>query len=84
MRTTKGKRNNRRSHHGASIPTHTTQDGVTRLRHHASRITGTYRSRSVLSMERHDARVQKKEEMKRTEGSDEGEKRTVEQASVGS
>ena len=39
MRTTKGKRNKRRSHHGVT---------TSLLRHHASRKTGMYRGRQVF------------------------------------
>lgn len=82
MRATKGKRNNRRSHHGASVPTTTMRDGVVARRHHASRVTGRYRSRTVLSTERRDARLQKKRQNQASETPGGDEKRVVEQATV--
>ena len=75
MRVTKSKRNNRRAHHGVTVTAHTTDgDGVVRMRHRASRLTGVYRGRKVLDS------VQKAEH-KQKEGSAE-EKNTVEQVAA--
>lgn len=86
MRTTKGKRNMRRSHHVASTPTCTTDtEGHVHIRHHVSRESGQYRSRPFLSLERQQDRAKKREEQRAsrnvTESGD--EKRTTEQASLG-
>ena len=78
MRVTKSKRNNRRSHHGISATTHTTdEDGTVRMRHRASRLTGMYRGRKVLdSTQKAEKRVRSKQ------GDDTGEKKTVEQVAA--
>lgn len=49
MRITRSKRNSRRSHHGVTFPAHSVEGGVLRLRHRASRISGVYRGRKIVS-----------------------------------
>lgn len=53
MRSTKGHRNNRRSHDGLSNPA-VTMDAKTKvphLRHRASLVTGQYKGRVVIDMQ---------------------------------
>ena len=50
MRMTKGKRNKRRSHYSITPAQFVQEGGVQRLRHRASRITGVYRGRAVLTI----------------------------------
>ena len=69
MRMTKGKRNERRSHHKTALPTQTNEGETPRLRHHASRKTGLYRGKSVLTV---------REKKKDTGEGQGGEKQTVE------
>lgn len=54
MRVTKGHRNNRRSHHGVDAPaiSHEGEAKVPHLRHRASAVTGTYRGRQVLDVDK--------------------------------
>ena len=74
----------RRSHHGATAPSCTTDEsGHTHIRHHVSRDSGLYRSRTVLSMERRENRLKKREERRSAQSADSDEKRTTEQAVVG-
>lgn len=66
MRHTKSHRNNRRSHHKVDKPALTVDasTGVRHLRHRASEVTGTYRGRVVIDVEkklRKEVRKQKKE-----------------------
>ncbi len=77
MRTTKGKRNTRRSHHGTTLPGHTRENGVARLRHRASRITGVYRGRNVIDTAKRESRL-----MRRKSADTGEEQRTEEQASL--
>lgn len=59
MRVTKGRRNNRRSHHGVPKVTLTTEGDtkVPHIRHRANPVTGTYRGRKVIDV---DSKVAKK------------------------
>ena len=70
MRSTKGKRNLRRSHHNVSAPTLTQEGEVMRRRHYGSRLTGLFRGKKVMD-------VKVKEKDVKTD-----EKRTSEEASV--
>ena len=74
MRMTKGKRNSRRSHHGAAVAGYTQESGVYRMRHRAGRVTGLYRGRTVLDTAKRAEKKRGKEER------NDGEKRTVERA----
>ena len=73
MRTTKGKRNTRRSQHGIAAVGSTQEGEVMRLRHHASRETGTYRGREVLDT------VKRTQRLARRKSNESDEKRTEEQ-----
>jgi len=59
MRVTKGRRNNRRAHHGVPKVTLTTEGDtkVPHIRHRANPVTGTYRGRKVIDV---DTKVAKK------------------------
>ena len=86
MRKTKGKRNSGRAHHGVTVPAYTEkkQEGEEKevvQRHRASRVTGTYRDRSVIDVSRNIARKEKRLERKTPEQGDD-ENRTVEQAKI--
>ena len=70
MRTTKGRRNNRRAHHGVQQPEQTSDGEGVHIRHRASRETGKYRGRMVLNIKD-----------KKEKGSDE-EKQTNTQATI--
>ena len=78
MRMTKSKRNSRRSHHSANIPAHTEEDGTTRLRHRASRLTGIYRGRKVVSGNQ-STDNKKEKQTPVSQGNSGDEKRTIEQ-----
>jgi len=59
MRNTSGQRDTRRSHHKVKETAITTDEkGVPHLRHRASAISGTYRGRQVLDV---DKKLMKKE-----------------------
>lgn len=77
MRSTKGKRNTRRSHHSITLPVQVPEGDVLRIRHYASRITGTYRNRSVVPV----AEKQEKTRKNRAEQTSD-EKKTVEQVAI--
>ena len=62
MRSTKSRRNNRRSRQTVAVASNTTQDGVTHRRHYASRTTGTYNGRSVIDAEKRAKRLERKQE----------------------
>lgn len=52
MRVTKGHRNNRRAHHGVDLVTLTTEGetNIPHIRHRANPVTGTYRGRKVIDV----------------------------------
>ena len=81
MRVTKSKRNNRRSHHSVSAAAHSTdEDGVVRMRHRASRLTGMYRGRQVMDNMREARKAEKR--VQRKQGDNPEEKKTVEQVAA--
>ena len=66
MRSTKGKKNVRRSHHALSVPeVQEGSDGIS-LRHMASIDTGKYKGREILKMEKKASKAQPKEAEKVT------------------
>ena len=75
MRSTKGARNSRRSHHGLAVPEHTQESEGPSLRHHISRITGRYRGKEIINVSKRNERLQRN--AKKEESTDE-EKKTVE------
>lgn len=83
MRVTKSKRNSRRSHHGVTSVAHTTdEDGIVRMRHRASRLTGMYRGREVLNTTREEEKAEKKAQRRQEGAGAEEEKKTVEQVAA--
>jgi large subunit ribosomal protein L32 len=70
MRSTKGHRNNRRSHDGLSSPAVTTDkaSGVPHLRHRASLVTGKYKGRVVLDIQKKLDKRTKKAKANQKEG----------------
>ena len=78
MRTSKGKRNQRRSHHAITVSGLTEVSGTLQRRHYASRVTGTYKGKEVKGIKKREVLSKKQ----RNADSAADEKRTTEQASV--
>ena len=70
MRSTKSHRNNRRSHDGLSFPSVTTDKstGVPHLRHRASLVTGQYKGRQVLDVQKKINKKIKRDKQAQKEG----------------
>jgi ribosomal protein L32 len=70
MRSTKGHRNNRRSHDGLSNPAVTLDKGsnVPHLRHRASLVTGKYKGRVVIDIQKKLDKKAKKAKANKKEG----------------
>ena len=67
MRSTKGRRNKRRSSHGVDMPTYVQEGGHARLRHRVSRITGMYRSKAIIAPSKKIRKSEEKQGKKETE-----------------
>jgi len=69
MRHTKAHTKNRRSHHKAEKPTLSKDkdSGVTHLRHRASSVTGKYKGRAVLNVEKKAIKKTKKQNTNKVE-----------------
>jgi ribosomal protein L32 len=72
MRATKGHRNNRRSHHEATSPTLSTEgeSKVPHIRHRANPVTGKYRGRQVLDVDKKLVKRAKKEAVSKSSEGD--------------
>ena len=69
MRHTRSHTRNRRAHHRADKPTLSKDkdSGATHLRHRASSVTGKYKGRTVINVEKKAIKMAKKESSKKVE-----------------
>lgn len=69
MKTTKGRRNNRRSHHGVQTKVMVSEGDVLRPRHRASRVTGMFRGKQVITIKekKQDEQAEQKKTVEQTD-----------------